>query len=149
MTPADSVARRRRYYLMFVRVHSRLLLRTGGRPEHLTPRLRCLVLETTGRRSTRPRRVPLLYMPDGDGFVVLASNFGQERPPAWWLNLQAAPDAMVQVRGRRIAVRARELEGEERTVVLKHAAAYNKQWRSYAATMHRMLPVIRLERNAS
>ena len=68
---------------------------------------------------------------------MLASNFGSEQPPAWWLNLQAAPDAVVHVGGRSIPVRARELEGDQREAVLVRAAERNKQWRSYLATMHR------------
>lgn len=131
--------------MAFARAHGWLVLRTGGRPEHMTPRLRCLVLETRGRRSHKTRRIPLLYMPDGDGFVVIASNFGQEHPPAWWLNLQAEPDALVQLRGRRVAVHARELQGEERRLMLERATAHNKQWRAYATTLRRELPVIRLE----
>jgi deazaflavin-dependent oxidoreductase (nitroreductase family) len=92
------------------------------------------------------RRVPLLYMPDGDAFIVIASNFGQEHPPAWWLNLCARPDAAVQVRGRRIAVAAHELKGQERDAMLRRAAAYNKQWRSYMTSVVRELPIVRLER---
>jgi len=141
----DHVARRRRYYMMFARAHGWFLLRTKGRPGYMTPRLRCFVLVTTGRRSKQRRRVPLLYMPDEGGFIVMASNFGQEHPPAWWLNLQATPDAAVQLQGREIAVRARELEGNERTSVLARAIAYNKQWRGYATKLHRTLPVVRLE----
>jgi deazaflavin-dependent oxidoreductase (nitroreductase family) len=132
--------------MAFVRAHRWLMVRTGGRPEHITPRLRCLVLQTVGRRSNQPRRVPLLYMPDGQNFIVIASNFGQEHPPAWWLNLRAAPDADVQLRGRRIAVRAVELDGDERARVLERAKTYNKQWRSYATSVTRTLPVVRLER---
>jgi deazaflavin-dependent oxidoreductase (nitroreductase family) len=138
-------ALRRRLYKIFARVHGQLVVRTRGRPEHLSPRLRCLVLETTGRRSNEPRRVPLLYMPDGGGFIVLASNFGQEHPPAWWLNLQVRPSARVYLRGRLVTVAARELEGDERTSVLDRAAAHNRQWRGYATRMRRTLPVIRLE----
>lgn len=137
-----------RYYMTFARLHSWLVLRAGGRPVHLTPRLRCLVLETTGRRSNQPRRVVLLYMPESDDFVVLASNFGQERPPAWWLNLQATPDAVVQIGGRRIPVRARELAGEERNSVLERSMSYNRQWRSYAVSLQRTLPIVRLERRS-
>jgi len=84
-------------------------------------------------------------MPDGETFVVLASNFGQEHPPTWWLNLQATPDAAVLLGGRRVPVRARELQGEERASVLTRAIAYNKQWRAYAGMLRRPLPVVRLE----
>ncbi len=134
-----------RYYAAFVRVHAWLIVRTGGRPAHLTPRLRCLVLETRGRRSNQIRRVPLLYMPDGDSFIVLASNFGREQLPSWWRNLQSRPDAAVKVAGRHIAVTARELDGDELERTLERAKAYNKQWRTYATALRRPLPVIRLE----
>jgi len=141
----DIVAGRRRWYMIFARVHNRLVSWTNGRPSYLTPRLRCLVLETTGRRSGLSRRVALLYMPDGEAFVVLASNFGQEHPPAWWLNLEVTPDAVVLLGGRRVRVRARDLQGEERASVLTRAIAYNKQWRAYAGVLRRSLPVVRLE----
>lgn len=141
----DLSAHRKRY-MTFARLHSWLVIRTGGRPVHLTPRLRCLVLQTIGRRSNQPRQVVLLYMPEGDDFVVLASNFGQEHPPAWWLNLQVTPNATVKVGGRRISVRARELLGDERDSVLDRAMSYNKQWHSYATSLQRKLPVVRLER---
>jgi F420H(2)-dependent quinone reductase len=143
--PQSFRAVRQRFYRRFALAHSQLLFRTRGRPERLGWRLHCLVLETTGRRSGQPRRVVLLYMPDDEGFVVVASNFGNERPPAWWVNLEATPDAVVEHRGRRFAVRARELQGDERTATLARAVAYNKQWRGYAATVRRPLPVVRLE----
>ena len=104
------------------------------------------MLETTGRRSCQPRRVPLLYMPDGDAFVVAASNFGGEQPPAWWMNLQADPGAVVECRGQRLPVTARELSGDEREETLALAIAYSRQWREYAASLRRPLPIIRLER---
>ncbi|MDE3085667.1 MAG: nitroreductase family deazaflavin-dependent oxidoreductase [Acidobacteriota bacterium] len=138
----------RHFYIGFARVHSRLLRSTRGRPSRLTPRLRCLVLETIGRRSHRRRQTVLLYMPTGGGFVVLASNFGREHPPAWWLNLEATPEAAVLLAGRRVEVRARELQGEERAAALREAVAYNRQWRGYARTLHRHLPVVRLEQRS-
>jgi len=141
----NAVARRRRYYMAFARVHTRLLVLTNGRPSYLTPRLRCLLLETSGRRTGAPRKVALLYLPDGDGYVVLASNFGQQHPPAWWLNLEATGKATAIIGGRRIPVRAWELEGDERTAVLARATGYNKQWRFYADSLDRALPVVRLE----
>ena len=148
LAQVDLAARRERFYRAFGKLHTRLLLRTNGRPEHLTPRLRCLVLETVGRNSGRPHRVVLGYMPDGDAFIVLASNFGQDQAPSWWQNLLAQPETSVRVAGRRVAVRARELTGPEREEMVSRAMAHNKQWCAYAATMRRRLPVIRLERQA-
>jgi F420H(2)-dependent quinone reductase len=72
-----------------------------------------LLLTTTGRKSGQKRTAPVVYLADGDSMVVVGSNAGNERPPAWSLNLLANPDAEVQVRGKRMEIRARVPEGEE------------------------------------
>ena len=135
-----------RFFRAFAKRHTRLLVRTRGRPSWSGPRLRFLVLETRGRHSGLRRSVVLLYMPDGDGFVVIASNYGGERPPAWWMNLTTDPAAVVHVSGRSVPVRARALSGDERAAMLPRAAAYNGQWRGYLRTVQRELPIVRLER---
>ncbi|MEV6812199.1 nitroreductase family deazaflavin-dependent oxidoreductase [Micromonospora sp. NPDC051296] len=73
-----------------------------------------LIVTTTGRKSGRPRSNPLLYVPDGDAYVVIGSNWGQPRQPAWALNLLAEPRAEVDVAGHRIPVRAQLATGAER-----------------------------------
>ncbi|GAA2792355.1 nitroreductase family deazaflavin-dependent oxidoreductase [Saccharopolyspora taberi] len=89
--------------------------RTGGRVSLLRMvGLPYLVLTATGRRSGRPRSVPLLYAPHGEDFVVVGSNWGQKNHPAWSANLLAHPEAEVQARGRRTSVRARLVTGAER-----------------------------------
>ena len=73
-----------------------------------------LLLTTTGRRSGQQRTAPVLYLADADRLVVIGSNAGNTRAPAWALNLKAHPDADVQIRGKRRRVRARVTEGDER-----------------------------------
>jgi deazaflavin-dependent oxidoreductase (nitroreductase family) len=85
--------------------------RIGGR----VGRAPVLLLTTTGRKSGQQRTAPVLYMTDGDRLVVIGSNAGNARPPAWALNLRANPDAEVEVRADRRQMRARVSEGEERT----------------------------------
>jgi deazaflavin-dependent oxidoreductase (nitroreductase family) len=74
-----------------------------------------LLLTSTGRRSGQPRTAPVLYLADGERVIVIGSNAGNERAPAWSHNLKANPDAEVQIRGERRQVRARVAEGVERT----------------------------------
>lgn len=76
-----------------------------------------LLLTTTGRRSGEKRTAPVLYMPDGDRLVVIGSNAGNKRPPAWSLNLVAHPDAEVEIGRERRRVRARVAEGDERALL--------------------------------
>ncbi|MDG4808409.1 nitroreductase family deazaflavin-dependent oxidoreductase [Micromonospora sp. WMMD1120] len=73
-----------------------------------------LVITTTGRRSGKPRSNPLLYVPDGDAYVVIGSNWGQTHHPGWAMNLLAEPSAEVDVKGRRVPVRAELASGVER-----------------------------------
>src|SRR5690349_20450013 len=85
---------------------------TGGR--FLALGLPSLLLTTTGRRSGLPRTQTLLYATDGDGYVVVASNWGQPHHPAWSLNLLDNPVATVALRGRRIRVHAVLATGAQR-----------------------------------
>jgi deazaflavin-dependent oxidoreductase (nitroreductase family) len=74
-----------------------------------------LLITTTGRKSGTPRTNPLLYVRDGDAYVVIGSNWGQAHQPAWALNLIAHPDAVITLGGRQVPVRATLAEGAERT----------------------------------
>jgi len=78
-----------------------------------------LLLTTVGRRSGQPRVTALTYARDGDGIIVVGSNWGQTRQPDWALNLRATPDAEIEQHGRRTRVTARLLEGAERAAAWK------------------------------
>jgi F420H(2)-dependent quinone reductase len=73
-----------------------------------------LRLATVGRRSGRERSAIVGYIEDGPDLVTLAMNGWADPEPAWWLNLQANPEAQVQLAGETRAVRARRAEGDER-----------------------------------
>lgn len=64
------------------------------------------ILHTTGAKSGLPRSSPLLYVRDGDDVMLLGTNFGQPKHPAWTANLLAHPDAAVEVGPVRLPVRA-------------------------------------------
>ncbi|MEZ0241093.1 MAG: nitroreductase/quinone reductase family protein, partial [Chloroflexota bacterium] len=70
--------------------------------------MQTLHLRTVGRRSGAARRTPLYYVEDGDNLAIVTSNAGRDREPAWWLNLQAGPNAEVDVRKETRPVHARQ-----------------------------------------
>jgi deazaflavin-dependent oxidoreductase (nitroreductase family) len=70
--------------------------------------------KTVGRRSGQQRSAILGYYEDGPNLVTLAMNGWADAEPAWWLNLQARPDAIVELKNGSREVRARAAEGEER-----------------------------------
>jgi deazaflavin-dependent oxidoreductase (nitroreductase family) len=107
---------------------------TGGRVVALNI-VPSLLLTTTGRRSGRPRTSPLSYATDRDSFVVIGSNWGRPRHPAWALNLAANPAATVMVGGEHIAVRARLVPaGAERERLF---GLLVRQWPAYTTYVER------------
>ena len=87
---------------------------TRGRVAGRIGRAPVLLLTTTGRKSGQKRTAPVVYLEDGERYVVIGSNAGNAKTPAWALNLLANPEAEVQAYGDRRSVRARVAEGEER-----------------------------------
>ena len=77
--------------------------------------------------------------------MVIASNAGADADPAWWRNLQAAPDATVELGGRRYPVHAREVAGDERDRLYARFEEASSQYRGYRETATRTIPVIVLE----
>ncbi len=74
---------------------------------------RVLLLTTTGRKSGKRYTTPLTYVEDGDNLVIIASNDGADSDPNWWRNLQASPDALVQVGGQHTELCAEAVVGAE------------------------------------
>ena len=80
-----------------LRLHERIYKRTDGRLGHRMIGVPTLLLRTTGRRSGVTRTNALVYARDGDDYLVVASNGGADRPPAWLHNLKANPGVEVQI----------------------------------------------------
>jgi deazaflavin-dependent oxidoreductase (nitroreductase family) len=105
-----------------------------------------LRLTTIGRRSGRERVVIVGYLEDGPNLVVLAMNGWDEGHPAWWLNLEAHPEATVRLKGQAPRpVRARAAKGEERHRLWDRWAAVDHDLDGYAARRSTMTPVVVLE----
>jgi deazaflavin-dependent oxidoreductase (nitroreductase family) len=99
---------------------------SGGRIGGHIAEAPVLLLTTTGRKSGQARTAPVVYLADGENLVVIGSNAGHSRTPAWSLNLQANPEAEVELRRERRPVRARVAAGEERAELWrKHNEQYS------------------------
>jgi deazaflavin-dependent oxidoreductase (nitroreductase family) len=103
-------------------------------------------LTTTGAKSGRPRTLPLVAIPDGERLMVIASNFGQARNPAWYHNLRAHPEALAELDGARRRMVARELVGEERERWYERGIEIYPGWIEYRRRTAgiRAIPVIEL-----
>ncbi len=120
---------------------------TGGRflPSAVLAGLPIILLTTTGAKSGQPRYTPLVGIPDGKNYIVIASNFGQTHHPAWYFNLRANPVVTVTFRGKTMQFVARQAEGTERDACWNKALYYYKSYNAYKARAEREIPVFILE----
>jgi deazaflavin-dependent oxidoreductase (nitroreductase family) len=105
-----------------------------------------LLLHHVGRRSGEERVTPLLYMPDGDDLVIVASMGGTPKHPAWFLNLRERPDTEAEVGRERRPVRARVAGPEERERLWPRLVDGYPAFATYQARTEREIPVVVLAR---
>jgi F420H(2)-dependent quinone reductase len=109
-------------------------------------RLGSLRLTTVGRKSGQERSVIIGYLEDGPNLVALAMNGWDEGPPAWWLNLEAQPDAVVRLADKQPRpVRARLAAGEEHDRLWRRWVAVDPRIDEFAGGRSTETPVIVLE----
>lgn len=105
-----------------------------------------LLLSTVGAKSGRPRTNPLVYLADGDRYVIIASYAGAPTNPPWYHNLVAKPVVEIEVGTERLKVRAEVLKEPERSRLYAKMAAQMPVFSDYAKKTTRAIPVIALRR---
>lgn len=133
----------------FWKVHRFVHRISGGRFLWTTANKRgwgAMRLTTTGRRSGKERTVIVGYLEDGTNLVTMAMNGWDEGHPAWWLNLEANPEATVRLVGREPRpVRARRAEGQERERLWQRWAGVDLGLDTYAARRSVETPIVVFE----
>jgi deazaflavin-dependent oxidoreductase (nitroreductase family) len=122
---------------------------TGGRQTLTTAMTGVLVIQLTtrGAVSGKPRICPLIAVPDGERLVVIASNFGSKKHPAWYLNLRADPAVAVSRGGPPVPYLARLAESGDRERYWRQAVAIYPGYAAYRRRAGgREIPVVVLEK---
>ena len=105
-----------------------------------------VLVHHTGARSGTERVTPLVYRPEGDGWVIFASKGGAPDNPDWYHNLMAHPATTIEVGSERVDVTAIEVTGAERDRIFEAQKAEAPQFAEYEASTDRIIPVILFER---
>ena len=123
-------------------VHSGVYHATGGKLLGRMGQSPILLLNTIGRKSGKKRATPLLYVVDGEDLVIIASKGGTPSNPAWYLNRKADPDATVEIRDRKVRVRAEEVDGQEKERLWQQMAEMYPTYDDYQKKTKREIPLL-------
>jgi deazaflavin-dependent oxidoreductase (nitroreductase family) len=106
-----------------------------------------LLLHHVGRRSGKEYVLPLLYLRDGDSYLLAGSNGGAEQEPAWVANLEAMPEATIEVGRETLRVRPRSFRErtKERAEIYAKLVDYWPDFLKYEKNTDRLFPLFRLE----
>jgi deazaflavin-dependent oxidoreductase (nitroreductase family) len=133
-------------WLMFTRAHCAIYRGTRGLIGGNLLGIQMLLLTTRGRKTGQRRTLPLAYVEHKGDLVVVASNGGSDKPPAWWLNLQSAARAEVQINGETSEVTWSEAPQKERMEYWRKLQAAIPAYRIYRFRTERDIPILLLRR---
>jgi F420H(2)-dependent quinone reductase len=130
-----------------VKGHTAIFRLTGGRVGGRMVGGPILLLHHVGAKSGKRRISPLLYLPDGERMVIVASKGGYTKHPGWFHNLKANPDTTVEVpREGKVAVRAREASAAEREDLWPRMVDLYQGYATYQRSTSREIPLVILDR---
>src|ERR1700761_417823 len=122
--------------------HVRAYRESGGEVGYIWNGVPTLLLTATGRRTGRKITSPLIFARDGDDYLIVASMGGAPKHPAWYLNLQANPEAEIQVKADQLAVVAHTASAEEKPRLWKIVTEVWPNYDTYQARTDRNIPVV-------
>jgi deazaflavin-dependent oxidoreductase (nitroreductase family) len=123
-------------------VHAGMYRATGGKLFGRMGKSPILLLNSVGRKTGKKRTSPLLYIMDGEDFVIIASKGGAPTHPAWYLNLKANPNATVEVGDHEVWVRAEEAASEEKARLWQKMVEMYPTYDDYQTKTKREIPLL-------
>lgn len=125
-------------------IHVALYRISGGKVANRIANMPVLLITTYGRKTGKPHTNPVVYLRDGQDYLVSASMGGMDATPAWYFNLKSHPDIQIKVGDQSLSVRAMIVNSEERDQLYAKFKAASPNFVKYEKTAHRVIPVIRL-----
>jgi deazaflavin-dependent oxidoreductase (nitroreductase family) len=125
-------------------LHIGLYRMSSGKLANRVANLPLLLITTYGRKSRKPRTNPIVYIQEGQNYLVAASTGGMDWHPDWYLNLRQTPQAKIEIGSKVFDVHAEFTTGEERTRLYEKFKAASNNFVKYEARTNRVIPVVRL-----
>ncbi len=129
----------------FMSINSLILRISRGRIGSKLGTQTVLILHTIGRKSGQDRAIPIAYFDYQGSYLIVATNWGKDQQPDWYLNLEQNPHAKLEINGKTIPVAAREAQGEEYDRLWKFATQRNPPYEKYQKMLTRHIPIMVFE----
>ncbi|MEH6634030.1 MAG: nitroreductase family deazaflavin-dependent oxidoreductase [Halioglobus sp.] len=133
----------------FGKAHKAVYKLSGGRFGARMGWIKVVLVDTVGRKTGKLRTVPIACYPYKDSVVVSASNSGQEKHPAWYLNMKAHPQVTVQLGKERYKAIAEDVPEEDRAALWPKIVEINKHQGEYLEQVERKIPLVWFRRESS
>ena len=130
---------------LFMDFNAFLIRATNGRIGGRLGKQTILLLETIGRKSGKPRTIPIAYFFHEGKYLIVESNWGKDKHAIWYLNLKKNPRATLIVKGQRIPVEAHEAQGEEFACLWKFVTERHPPYLEYQKMTSRKIPIMVFE----
>ena len=137
------------FFKFFLAIHKGLYRLSGGRIGGEMQGAKVMLLYTTGRKTGKQRVTPLMFIREGNSYVVTASNAGQPSHPGWYWNIQDGAPIEIQIMDKKLTVEAHEAEGEKRIELFERFKNVSDQYSRYDENTDRDIPVVILTPIAS
>jgi deazaflavin-dependent oxidoreductase (nitroreductase family) len=117
---------------------------SAGKFANKAANLPIMLITTFGRKSGKPHTNPVVYLEDGQDYLVSASSGGMDWHPGWYLNLKRIPEAKIEIGDKTFNVQTEIMHGEERNRLYEKFKAASTNFEKYEKGTSREIPVIRL-----
>jgi deazaflavin-dependent oxidoreductase (nitroreductase family) len=132
-------------FRLFLKLQIALFRLTNGALGASMRGMPVLLLTTIGRKTGRVRTTPVMYIRDGEDYVITASNSGSDRAPAWFHNLKASPQVVIEVPGKRLEAVASPAKPEEQERLWPQLVAKAPFFDGYRKRTSRFIPMVVLQ----
>ena len=132
-------------FKLFMGMQIAIFRRTNGKSMASFRGMPLLLLTSVGRKSGQTRTTPLMYMRDGENYVITASNNGRDQHPGWFYNLQASPQVTIEVPGKRLQAVATIASTAERERLWPLLVAQAPFFDGYQKGLKRTIPMVVLQ----
>ncbi|MGE4650486.1 MAG: nitroreductase family deazaflavin-dependent oxidoreductase [Myxococcota bacterium] len=134
-------ARLRQFIRPYSRLNGFLYKLSGGRLMGTLQGRPVMLVTMKGVKSGKQRTIPLMYVPYKEGVIVVGSQGGAPKSPIWVKNIQANPDVVVQYKGKKMQLRARQVDDAEKAEVWPTCVEHYREYEDYKARTDRNIPV--------